>query len=124
MSDERLIAALINCASIREAAAITGMGERTIYRRLCAPEFREKYEQSRQQIVTNACLALQRHMGEAIETITAMMDDTTLPAAVRLRAARSILEYGLRAFELTNIIPRLEALEAAETGGLWQGRGI
>lgn len=115
-NDERLIAALLSCPSVRAASEETGIAERTIYKRLRRAEFRERFDACRQEIITNACMSLQGRMNDAIQCITDTMNDERQPAAVRLRAAKCIIEYGLRAYEMTDILPRLEALEEAEKG--------
>ena len=114
--DEKLMVALLNCPSVRAAAEETGIAERTIYKRLKRPDFRERFDAYRRQIITNACMALESRMSDAIECLADMMNDGGLSPGIRLRAARSIIEYGLRAYEMTDILPRLEALEEAEKG--------
>jgi hypothetical protein len=51
--------------------------------------------------------------GEAVKTLLALQKDT-VPAAVRLGAARAILELGVKLRETAELQERIAALEAAE----------
>lgn len=121
MKDEKLLVALVSAPSIRAAAEAAGMTERAVYRRLAKPEFRSEYDRYRREIVTSACHALQARMQEAVTVLADLMQEGCAPAYVRMGAAQAILDYGLRAQELLDILPRLEALEAAENDTQVQG---
>lgn len=87
---------------------------RTLYDLRADPEFAEEYARRRRQMTEDACTALQGRMSEAVETIAELMSGQETPAKIRLDAAKAILDIGLKCFETLDILPRLEALEAAE----------
>lgn len=52
-------------------------------------------------------------MTEAVQTLTAIMGNEQNGPQSRIQAARSVLEYGVKLTELTDIAARVEALEEA-----------
>jgi len=47
----------------------------------------------------------------SVKTLVDIQQDVSIPAGVRRRSARDVLELGIRYREISSIIPRLEALE-------------
>ena len=113
-NNKKILAALISCGSIRKAATVAGVSETTIRTRLKDPDFREKYETAKSKILTEACNAVTARLTTAIDVLDSIMEDERNPATVRVSAADGILRHGLRYIEVANIVPRLEALEAAQ----------
>lgn len=111
---EKALVALLSCSSYDEAARQCGLSLRSLYTLRTDPAFAEELNMRRRRMVETACVALQSRLGAASEAIAAMLDDEELPAKVRLDAAKTVLEYGLRTLETLDILPRLEALETAE----------
>ena len=105
--------ALISAPSIEAAAQACGLSRSTLERYMQDNEFRAEYERRRGDSLNAACTALQEAMSEAVSVLTAIMkEDATSPAA-RIQAARSVLEYGMKLTELTDLAARVAALEAA-----------
>ena len=50
-------------------------------------------------------------MTPALSVLREIVEDEDGPAAVRVSAARSLLEYGLKLVELADLTARLDALE-------------
>lgn len=113
---EIIMTALLNSPTIREASKVCGVPERTIYTWLNKPDFKAEYEHRRGQLVQSAWDLLRGKLTEAIGVVSELMEDEGTPPQVRLNAARSVLEYSLRATEQLDLLPRLEALEAAQSG--------
>lgn len=115
-NNEKILAALVGCGSIRKAAACAGVSESTIRDRLKDPAFRAQYEEAKSGILKEACDTVTARLTGAIETLCEVMENEENPATVRVSAADGILRHGLRYIEVANIVPRLEALEAAQEG--------
>lgn len=112
---EAALHALLTCPTIQAASESSGIPVRTLYDMRNDPEFSQEYARRRRELTEGACTALQARMTQAVEAVAALMDDAEAPAGVRLQAARTILEYGLKSLETLDILPRLEALEEAQT---------
>ena len=106
-----LVAALAGGATIAEAAERGGVSQRTVYRRLEDADFRAAVQQARAELVTQAVARLAEAGGEAVATLRALLGEGT-PPAVRLGAARAVLELGTRLRESEELERRLSELEA------------
>jgi len=119
---EKGVSALLTCPSIAEAARKSGIGETTLRRWMKEPDFAEAYRQARKQVAEQAAARIQLAMGEAVETLRAVMNDSDAPASARVSAARAILETAFKAIEQEEIEQRLQALENQILIGKW-GQG-
>ena len=113
-NDEIILSALIAAGSIRAAAKIAECSETTIRTRLNDNDFRQRYEQAKGAILTEACDAISARLTRAIDTLCEVLEDTENAATVRVSAADSLLRHGLRYVEVANILARLEAIEKAQ----------
>ena len=120
---ELMLAALLANPTIRDAAEACGVPERTLYTWLRRPDFAAEYHRRRGQLVQSAWSALHEKLSDAIGVVAALMEDPLTPPQVRLSAARAVLDYNLRSIDQLDILRRLEALEAAESGAERQGKG-
>ena len=114
LQDEEIIAALISEGSIKGAAASLKCQTRTLYERMKKPEFKELYTQAKGEILKTATAKLQGHLCGAIDTLAEIMKDEETAKQTRVNSAVSILQYGARFTEATDIIERLEAIEEAQ----------
>lgn len=114
LTDETIITALVEAGSIKEAAGKLHCTPRTIYERMKKPAFRELYNQAKGELMKTAAAKLQGNLTGAIDTLVSIMTDNETAAQTRANCAVSILQYGARFAEATDIIERLEALEAAQ----------
>ena len=73
------------------------------------------YREARRAVVQHAITRVQHATGEAVETLRAVMQDTTAPASAKVSAARAILETAVKAVELEDLEARMAALEV-QTG--------
>lgn len=113
---EQLIAALLTCGSITEAAARCGLAEATVHRWLQDAAFTQAYREARRQVVQQAISQVQQGTGIAVSTLIAILQDCTAPASARVAAARTMLETAIKAVELEDLEARLAALEAQLLG--------
>lgn len=96
VSDEEIIAALLNSGSIAQAAGLTGLSPRTIYDRMGTRDFKAAYSAAKSDIVRAAVLNMNRSLSAAVEVITGIMNDDSNSAGTRLQAAKMIIENAAR----------------------------
>ena len=114
LADEEIIAALIAQGSIKGAAASLHCTTRTLYERMKKPEFKQLYSQAKGEILKAATAKLQGNLCGAIDTLNEIMTDPEAPKQTRANCAVSILQYGAKYTEATDIIERLEAIEETQ----------
>lgn len=112
LSDETIIAALVETGSVKEAAAALQCNTKTIYDRMKKPDFKTLYSQAKADVLKSATAKLQGKVCEAIDTLSGIMNDADAAKQTRVNAAASILTYAARFTETTDILERLEELEA------------
>lgn len=115
--EDRLLAALITHKTVRDAAKAANIPERTAFDMLARTEFSQRYNEMKTDILRGATGEVRDSMIQAAKTMREIMDDTSSPPAVRLSAAKTILESGVKMFETENIISRITALEAVINTG-------
>jgi hypothetical protein len=111
-ADEMLLIALACGATLEAAAQKAGVSKATVQRRLQDPEFQKRLQEVRSDMVKRAAGTLTAASAEAIKTLLSLQQ-TTVPPAVRLGAARSILEIGIKMREVADLEERVAALENA-----------
>lgn len=110
---ELAIAALLTSKSIAEAAGSIGIGERTLRRWMAEPTFRDRFLEVRQEFVRRAFTNIQAAMPKAVDALLEILGDAAMtPAAVRVAAARLVIEKGLAVFESEELLARIQKLEA------------
>ncbi len=97
--DERILSALISCPTIRAASKKCDVSETQIYARLKDDGFRKRYDDLRLSIVDAAVQKLQQSITTAADTVISLASDNKIPAAVRLSAAKTVMELALRMAE-------------------------
>ena len=112
-ADDTLLLALACGATVDHAARQCGLTPRTVYRRLENPDFKQRLQQVRADMVQRTAGMLTAAGGEAVKTLLALQKET-VPPATRLGAARAVLELGLKVRDAAELEQRLAALEAAE----------
>jgi hypothetical protein len=105
-ADERLFKEIVAGASLRRAAELAGVSERTAQRRWADPDFRARVQEEREQVHCEVVGKLTMLMTEALEAMkSALNDDNT---RLRLSAARSVLKFGHQFAIQTAEIGKLE----------------
>ena len=107
--DDALLLALAGGRTVRDAATVAGIGERTVYRRLEDIYFRRRLHATRSELVGRAVGLLADASSEAVSTLKGLLSAQS--ESVRLGAARSILEIGNRLRESVELEQRLAELE-------------
>jgi len=106
---EKVLNALLNSPSIREASKASGLSEETIYRYLKDTEFKQEYAAARRQIFEQNIFKLQSLHDEAVETLQRNLNCEN--PSVEVRAAQIVIESNRKDFETFDILERLEQLE-------------
>jgi mannitol-specific phosphotransferase system IIBC component len=106
---EKVLIALLETPSIREAAKISGICEGTIYSYLKDKEFLSEYRNARRQTVETAIAQMQNAASEAVARLKELQYSEN--PAVAARCAQIIFENSVKGLETTDILQRLETLE-------------
>ena len=91
VSDEEIIAALLESGTVRAAAAKTGLTARTVYERMGDRDFKAAYNSAKADIVRQAVFSINGKLAAAIDAVADIMNDKNTNAAVRLQAAQTII---------------------------------
>jgi hypothetical protein len=110
VSREKAIDALLQCPTIRQAALMAGISDKTLGRWLKDPEFQKEYRLARQESFTSGAGMLARAMGAAVLVLRKHMTGDNV--ALAIRAATAIIDKALHAEGVLNHEERLAALEA------------
>ena len=114
ISNTKILSALLSAGSVRKAAALANCSETTIRERLKDPGFREQYENEKAKILSETCDAITARLTLAADTLCDILEDPATPATVKVSASDALLRHGLRYIETSNVIARLDKLEAAQ----------
>jgi AcrR family transcriptional regulator len=105
-----LLLALACGATVEAAANKAGLSQATVYRRLQDPEFKARLQEVRSDMVKRTAGTLTAASTEAVKTLLSLQQ-TAVPHAVRLGAAKAVLEIGIKMREVADMEERLTALE-------------
>lgn len=105
----QLLLALAAGRTVREAAALAGIGERTATRRMADRAFRRRVTELRADMVQRALGQLADASTVAVRTLRKLLKAEA--DTVKLGAARCILELGNKLRESVDLEQRLAALE-------------
>ena len=108
---QKALAALITYPTREKAAEAAGITSKTLRTYLEDDEFREAYEKAFAGLVETATRQAQQSLTPALFTLRSIAQDKNQSASARIQAARTLLEYGLRLTEKTDIIRALEGAE-------------
>ncbi len=112
----RFVAALLATPTVRAAAEQAGVSEPTAWRYLADPTVKGELAQRQDGILGHVARRLASEMGEALDVLSAVMNDATAKDAARVSAARAVLDGGLRLAELVTLAERVAVLEERMAG--------
>lgn len=95
-NQQKALAAMLTHPTKTAAAAACGLTDRTLAMYEQNPEFSAALREGREKALTEAANSLSSCYPAAVVALREVVEDTGSPAAVRVQAARSLLEYGLR----------------------------
>src|SRR5262245_36111305 len=97
---EEVIVGLLSQRNIEEAARVTKIGSRTIYRWLKDPDFDKAYREAKRAAFSQSIARMHQMSSAAVSTLGKIMVDANAPASTRVRAADSILNHTTKAIEI------------------------
>ena len=113
--EAQLLVALAGGATVRAAARVAGIGERTAYRHLESPGFRQRVLKARGDLVDSATGRLARASTAAADTLRRLL--VSKDQRIRLAASRAILRLLTHMRDHDELVGRIEMLEAAVSNG-------
>lgn len=114
---QKALVALLTQPTKEKAATAAGITSKTLRSYLDDPEFRAEYRKAFSELVEDATRKVQQTLDPAVAVLREVMENDSENGQVRVSAARSVLEYGLKMTEQTDILNRLQELEAAMQEG-------
>ena len=90
-SDEKIIAALLQYGTMKEAAEAAGTTSAFIYERMKTADFMALYRGAKNDIIRAAVFSLNKQLGAAVDTVAEIMQDKEVNPATRLQAAQTLL---------------------------------
>lgn len=113
---QKALIALLTQPTKEKAAAAAGITSKTLRGYLDDPAFQAEYRKAFAELVRDATRKVQQALDPAIAVLREIMEDGGENGQVRVTAARSVLEYGLKMTEQTDILTRLKELEGIVHG--------
>ena len=107
----RFLQALLTSKTIREAARLAHVGERTAWRWLRDPTFKAELRQMQDAHLAEVTRVTVAGMTQALETLEAVMGDPSASPSAKVSAARTVLEMGVRFTEILDLAERVAVLE-------------
>jgi hypothetical protein len=108
---EAALLAVISNPTLKEAALAAGVSETTLWRYMQDEAFKRRLREARREAVGHAVTRLQRASADAVTVLQELMMKEGAPAAARITAARTVLDYAVRADEAQELKARIEELE-------------
>ena len=111
--DELVIAALIASPTVREAAKVCGVSETQVFARLRKPEFMQRYDAARREVLAQSTAYVQGIVSDAIRKMHEIMTNPDVAPQTQLNAADAIIRTALRLTEQIDILSQIEELNRA-----------
>lgn len=113
-ADHLVVAALAAGRTMHEAAEGAGVSSRTVARRLADPAFRQRVQTLRTEMVAEALGRMVAGMSKSADVLCELLQADS--EAIRLGAARTLLDLGLKLRDAVELESRLATLEAQFKG--------
>ena len=94
VTDEEVVAALLEERTNADAAHRLGMTERSLYLRVSKGAVKPKLMKAQEQLLEQCISEMRRHLSDATATIVQVMEDTNVSPQVRLNPER-LTRYSL-----------------------------
>ena len=111
VSREAAVTALVAQPSIKRAAEECGIAEKTLHAWLKEEAFAARVREAQQELTRQATGRIMQSIGRSVEVLEDIMQDEENNASPRVAAARTLLDYAFKVYELQTVQQRLEELE-------------
>lgn len=113
----KALAVLIDGGNDSEAAEAAGVRRQTVNTWKNKPEFQDEFDKQYAEIIPKATAALTASIGDCVSYLRSVVVDDEKSDTVRIRAASTLLTNAIRYTETSEIVQRLEEVEAIQRGG-------
>lgn len=110
-NQERALQAMLTEPTLKAAAAAAGISYETLYRYKKDPVFARRLREAQREMTDLTVTRLQQAAPEAVTVLRNLMKKEDAPPSARISAARTLLDYSLRAGELEELRAQVEALQ-------------
>jgi phage terminase small subunit len=107
----RFLETLLSGVSVAQACRLTGTPERTAYRWMRQPHFKQALREAEDELTEQAMRRLLSMQGEAIDALQAILSSQSTPPGQKLRAVEVALGQALRFRNHVDLETRLAELE-------------
>ena len=114
ISDEKILEAMLIHGGVRGAAAVCGISQNAIYKRLQDSAFRARYDAMQGAMLSTVAAGMTAALDKAVGALVGVLDDPNASPGLKVNAANALLNHANRYIESANILRRLEALEQKE----------
>jgi hypothetical protein len=108
---ERALQATLSHPTLKEAALAAGISETTLWRYMQDEEFSRRLRGARRDAVNHAVIRLQRASSDAVSVLSDLMMKESAPPSARISAARTVLDYAIRATEIDELRSQIDELQ-------------
>lgn len=106
-----LMLALLTSNNLEDAASVAGVSVATARRWYRREDFQSQFKELQGEITDHSLRQLKGSLNEALNVLRSVMNDAGNSPSARVSAARTILDNGFKALELSDVLSRLEVLE-------------
>lgn len=107
---EAFIACLLTTPTVKQAAKAAGIAEATAGRWMKDPGFKTAYAEARRQALGEVLALVQQSMLGAVAVLRTKMLAADSPPWLQVQCAKHLLDLGLRAVEIEQVMHRMEDL--------------
>ncbi len=108
---EKALLELVNPSNktVEGVAKKIGVGERTLYRWLTLPHFKQRLEEEKKKLRHQALDELKATLNSAVSALRELLGSAN--ESIRLRGAQSVIDFNLKLGEIQDVEQRLARLE-------------
>lgn len=110
----RALQALLTEPTKEQASKAAGISTRTMSTYLANPEFQQAYKKAFGELITDATRQAQQALSPALSALRDIVEDGNETSSARIAAARTLLEYGLRLTEISDILAELDEIDRGD----------
>lgn len=111
LRQEKYLLALLTNSNVAEASKQAGINERTAYKYMNDPVFKEQQRKVMRGLLSTVTGRLQYEATKSVDVLADIRDDEKAPPYTRVEASKILLEMAYKSFELEDVQERLERVE-------------